>query len=122
MKRLIDADKLIEEMSKWYWDKEKQKASEEDVSPMDLFTHLAITTVQEQPTVMKLNNEICISFLQGSGWMRNHDEKVKNGIIDKFVERIRERLEINNTSNMIDINIVAQELKEEENKWKNRYW
>ena len=50
---------------------------------------------------MKLNNEICISFLQGSGWMRNHDEKIKNGIIDKFVERIRERLEINNTCNMI---------------------
>lgn len=49
--RLIDADKLIKEMSKWYWDKEKQKAAEEDVSPMDLFTHLAITTVQEQPTV-----------------------------------------------------------------------
>ena len=71
---------------------------------------------------MKLNNEICISFLQGRGWMRHHDEKVKNGIIDKFVERIRERLEINNTCNMIDINIVAQELKEEENKWKNRYW
>lgn len=26
---------------------------------------------------MKLNNEICISFLQGNGWMRNHDEKSK---------------------------------------------
>lgn len=65
---------------------------------------------------MKLNNEICISFLQSGGWMRNHDEKVKNGIIDKFVERIRERLEINNTCSMVDINIVAQELKEEENK------
>lgn len=23
--RLIDADKLIQEMRKWYWDKEKQK-------------------------------------------------------------------------------------------------
>ena len=62
---------------------------------------------------MKLNNESCISFLQGSGWMRNHDEKVKNEIIDKFVERIREMVEINNTYNMIYINIVAQELKEE---------
>ena len=71
---------------------------------------------------MKLNNEICVSFLQGSGWMRNHDEKVKNGIIDKFVERIRERLEINNTCNMIDINIVAHELKEEVLKCENRYW
>jgi len=46
--RLIDADLLIEEMRKWYWDKDKQKAAEEDVSPMDLFTHLAITTVQNQ--------------------------------------------------------------------------
>ena len=55
MSRLIDADKLIEEMSKWYWDKEKQKAAEEDVSPMDLFTHLAITTVQEQPTAFDVN-------------------------------------------------------------------
>ena len=71
---------------------------------------------------MKLNNEICVSFLQGSGWMRNHDEKVKNEIIDKFAERIKKRLEINNTCNMVDINIIAQELKEEENKWKNRYW
>ena len=26
--RLIDADKLIQEMRKWYWDKEKQKAAE----------------------------------------------------------------------------------------------
>lgn len=63
---------------------------------------------------MKLNNEICISFLQGSGWMRNHDKKVKNEIIDKFAERIREKLEINNACNMININIIVQELKEEE--------
>ena len=62
---------------------------------------------------MKLNNEICVSFLRGSGWIQNHDGKVKNEIIDKFVERIREMVEINNTCNMIDINIVAQELKEE---------
>lgn len=54
-----------------------------------------------------------LSFLQGNGWMRNHDEKIKNGIIDKFAERIRESIEINNTCNMIDINIIAQELKEE---------
>lgn len=56
--RLIDADKLIEEMSKWYWDKEKQKAAEEDASPMDLFTHLAITTVQEQPTAFNVENVV----------------------------------------------------------------
>lgn len=56
--RLIDADKLIKEMSKWYWDKEKQKAAENDASPMDLFTHLAITTVQNQPTVFDLDKVV----------------------------------------------------------------
>ena len=56
--RLIDADKLIQEMRKWYWDKEKQKAAENDVSPMDLFTHLAITTVQEQPTAFDADKVI----------------------------------------------------------------
>lgn len=62
---------------------------------------------------MKLNNEICISFLQGSGWMCNHNEKIKNEIIDKFAERIKERFEINNTCNVVDINSIVQELKEE---------
>ena len=56
--RLIDADKLTKEMSKWYWDKEKQKAAEEDASPMDLFTHLAITTVQEQPTAFDVDKVV----------------------------------------------------------------
>ena len=56
--RLIDADKLIEEMRKWYWDKEKQKAAEEDASPLDLFTHLAITTVQNQPTAFDVDKII----------------------------------------------------------------
>ena len=49
-------------------------------------------------------------------------KKIKNEIIDKFAERIRERFEINNTCNMIDINIIAQELKEEVLKCENRYW
>ena len=56
--RLIDADLLIKEMSKWYWDKEKQKAAENDVSPMDLFTNLVITTVQEQPTSFDVDNVV----------------------------------------------------------------
>lgn len=56
--RLIDSDKLIQEMSEWYWDKEKQKAAENDVSPMDLFTHLAITTVQEQPTAFDVDKVV----------------------------------------------------------------
>ncbi|WP_368221655.1 hypothetical protein [Blautia wexlerae] len=56
--RLIDADKLIQEMRKWYWDKEKQKAAKNDVSPMDLFTHLAITTIQEQPTAFDVDEVV----------------------------------------------------------------
>ena len=59
--RLIDADKLIAEMRKWYWDEEKQKAAEKDISPMDLFTNLAITIVKQQPTafdVEKVLNEL----------------------------------------------------------------
>lgn len=55
---LIDADKLIQEMRKWYWDKEKQKAAGNDVSPMDLFTNLAITTVQEQPTAFDVDKVV----------------------------------------------------------------
>ena len=56
--KLIDADKLIKKMSKWYWDKEKQKAAEEDASPMDLFPHLAITAVQEQPTAFDVDKVV----------------------------------------------------------------
>ena len=58
MSRLIDADLLIEEIRTWYWDKEKQDAAKNDVSPMDLFTNLAITTVEEQPTAFELRNVI----------------------------------------------------------------
>ena len=56
--RLIDADKSIEEMRKWYWDEEKQKAAEKDISPMDLFTNLAITIVKEQPTAFNVDKVI----------------------------------------------------------------
>ena len=39
---------------------------------------------------MKLTNEICISFLQGSGWLYNHDKEItiseRNKAIDDFVE------------------------------------
>ena len=56
--RPIDADKLIEEMRKWYWDEEKQKVAENDISPMDLFTNLAITTVKEQPTAFDVKKVI----------------------------------------------------------------
>ena len=38
---------------------------------------------------MKLTNEICISFLRGSGWLYNHDKEITisehNKAIDNFV-------------------------------------
>lgn len=43
---------------------------------------------------MKLNNEICISFLQGSGWLYNHDKEItiseRNKAIDDFAEKMKE--------------------------------
>ena len=39
---------------------------------------------------MKLTNEICISFLQGSGWLYNHDKEIsiseRNKALDNFVK------------------------------------
>ena len=39
---------------------------------------------------MKLTNEICISFLRGSGWLYNHDKEITisehNKAIDDFVK------------------------------------
>ncbi len=45
---------------------------------------------------MKLTNEICISFLQGSGWLYNHDKEITisehNKAIDDFVNNIKDEL------------------------------
>ena len=39
---------------------------------------------------MKLTNEICISFLLGSGWLYNHDKEItiseRNKALDDFVK------------------------------------
>ena len=41
---------------------------------------------------MKLTNEICISFLRGSGWLYNHDKEItiseRNKAMDDFVKEI----------------------------------
>lgn len=43
---------------------------------------------------MKLTNEICISFLRGSGWLYNHDKEITisehNKAIDDFVNLAKE--------------------------------
>lgn len=98
--RLIDADKLIKEMSKWYWDKEKQKAAEEDVSPMDLFTHLAITTVQEQPTAFDVDEVIeqmeqrianfdCKSCRYGNAECEVCDKDCSDALIDDLLDIVK---------------------------------
>ena len=42
---------------------------------------------------MKLTNEICISFLRGSGWLYNHDKEITisehNKAIDDFAEQLK---------------------------------
>ena len=45
-------------MRKWYWDKEKQEAAKNDVSPMDLFTNLAIATVKDQLTAYDVDKAV----------------------------------------------------------------
>lgn len=35
---------------------------------------------------MKANNEFCIAFLNGSGWMKNHDKKIRDDAIDEFAK------------------------------------
>ena len=86
--RLIDADLLIEKMRKWYWDKDKQKAAEDDVSPMDLFTHLAITTVQDQPTTYNVNK--VIDLLMNKFRIVLDDEDLEwNRAIDKAIEIVK---------------------------------
>ena len=100
MSRLIDADKLIQEMSEWYWDKEKQKAAENDVSPMDLFTHLAITTVQEQPTAFDLDKVVKqLKDLKAMYWFsiaNTGDKKLDvayenvGNALDKAIELVKE--------------------------------
>ena len=46
---------------------------------------------------MKLTNEICISFLLGSGWLYNHDKDItiseRNKAIDDFKDVIYELVE-----------------------------
>ena len=88
--RLIYTDVLIEEMKKWYWDEEKQKAAESDISPMDLFTNLAIETVKAQPTAYDIDR--VAEELEGyreemeqfgcSGMLSDMIEVVKGGMAD----------------------------------------
>ena len=41
---------------------------------------------------MKLTNEVCISFLQGSDWLYNHDKEItiseRNKAIDDYMNKL----------------------------------
>ena len=75
---------------------------------------------------MKLTNEVCISFIQGSDWLYNHDKEITisehNKAIDDFVNNIKDELncfEVKNldTCVLFDfINSKAEQLKERESE------
>lgn len=100
--RLIDADELIEEMRKWYWDKEKQKTAEDDNSPMDLFTNLAILTVKEQLTsydvgkvvqqlysLKKYSNPYDSYYEEASYRATEYENSVANKVVDDVIKIVK---------------------------------
>ena len=70
---------------------------------------------------MKLTNEICISFLRGSGWLYNHDKEITisehNKAIDDFVNNIKDelnRFEVKNLDTCVLFDFIdrkAEQLK-----------
>ena len=70
---------------------------------------------------MKLTNEICISFLRGSGWLYNHDKEITisehNKAIDDFATDIINKINFEDKwlfdckSNNADTNIAFSALR-----------
>ena len=70
---------------------------------------------------MKLTNEICISFLRGSGWLYNHDKEITisehNRAIDDFLTDIINKINFEDKwlfdckSNNADTNIAFSALR-----------
>ena len=64
---------------------------------------------------MKLTNEICISFLRGSGWLYNHDKEITISERNKAIDDIKEKLMQNGfiyTQHALDVfNEMAEKLK-----------
>ena len=64
---------------------------------------------------MKLTNEICISFLRGSGWLYNHDKEItiseRNKAIDDFAEEVKELVVDLSVIRFKDIDEIAEQLK-----------
>lgn len=63
---------------------------------------------------MKLTNEICVSFLNGSGWLQNHDKKIREAAraeaINDFSFRIKEELEISLICNRDRVDTIAEQI------------
>ena len=51
---------------------------------------------------MKLTNEICISFLRGSGWLYNHDKEITISEHNKAIDDLRNELKNHYTEYNID--------------------
>ena len=65
---------------------------------------------------MKLTNEICISFLRGSGWLYNHDKEItiseRNKAVDDFVNACKEDISCQTFGLHINgIERIAEQLK-----------
>ena len=65
---------------------------------------------------MKLTNEICISFLRGSGWLYNHDKEITNSeynkSLDDFVNACKEYISCQTFGLHINgIERIAEQLK-----------
>ena len=75
---------------------------------------------------MKLTNEVCISFLQRSDWLYNHDKEItiseRNKVIDDYMNKLCNhcmqeenecyKLECPFCSDGCDIVKIAEQLKE----------
>ena len=51
---------------------------------------------------MKLTNEICISFLRGSGWLYNHDKEITISEHNKAIDDLQNELKNHYTEYDID--------------------
>ena len=64
---------------------------------------------------MKLTNEICISFLRGSGWLYNHDKEItiseRNKAIDDFVKEVKNLILDLSVIRFKDIDEISEQLK-----------
>lgn len=63
---------------------------------------------------MGLTNEICVSFLNGSGWLQNHDKEIREAAraeaINDLSFRIKQALEISLIHNKDEIDALGEQV------------